>query len=105
MLQKGVKNLKIWMRGGEPCTLSSSIFAYGQQLEHLKLGFCVCKPLSIFNGFSNLGTLELVGVCISSNSLSSLISNCPLVKRFYFWNLISYHCLDIVAPNLEYLNI
>lgn len=105
VLRKGVKDLFLCIRKDEPYRLPSSVFAYGQQLEHLQLWSCVFEPPPGFGGFSNLDSLVLNEVGISGSRLSSIISHCPVLTRLSFKSSASCDGIDIVAPNLKLLRI
>ncbi|XP_028093344.1 F-box/FBD/LRR-repeat protein At1g13570-like [Camellia sinensis] len=87
---------------GEPYKLMSSLFSC-EQLRYLSLHSCVFKSPPEFKGFSRLVELVLYRVFVASNTLSSLISSCPLLEKLSLKRSFSSDCLEINAPNLRFL--
>ncbi|CAH9098866.1 unnamed protein product [Cuscuta epithymum] len=79
-----------------------STFFKCQRLKHLSLCSCLFQPSSNFIGFSQLLTVEMIDVAMSSEQLESLINGCPLLEALTL--KISPVCLtlDIQAPKLKY---
>ena len=83
-----------------PCCLFSC-----QQLRHLELYGCTFKLPPEFKGFKCLASLQLRQVCVDSDTLESLILQCPVLERLILLKIDGLTCLKIHNPNLKYLKI
>ncbi|CAL5399105.1 unnamed protein product [Camellia sinensis] len=96
----GIQEFTLPIQKGEPYKLMSSLFSC-EQLRFLSLHSCVFKSPPEFKGFSRLVELVLYRVFVASNTLSSLISSCPLLEKLSLKRSFSSDCLEINAPNLR----
>ncbi|XP_034706737.1 F-box/FBD/LRR-repeat protein At1g13570-like isoform X1 [Vitis riparia] len=83
-----------------PCCLFSC-----QQLRHLELYGCTFKLPPEFKGFKCLASLQLRQVCVDSDTLESLILQCPVLESLILLKIDGLTCLKIHNPNLKYLKI
>ncbi|XP_037495422.1 F-box/FBD/LRR-repeat protein At1g13570-like [Jatropha curcas] len=72
-------------------------------LRRLVLGSCIFKPPSGFKGFRILVDLRFKQVQFTLE-FKSFISNCPLLERLVLVLCTGISCLEINAPNLEFLH-
>ncbi|XP_055809504.1 F-box/FBD/LRR-repeat protein At1g13570-like [Solanum dulcamara] len=70
-------------------------------LRHLFLMECLIDPPWFFKGFDGLVSLKLKSVMISSESLESLISHCPLLENLVLKDLYNTNLMKISAPKLR----
>ncbi|KAL7260860.1 hypothetical protein ACSBR1_006513 [Camellia fascicularis] len=98
----GIQEFTLLIEKGEPYILLSSLFSC-EQLRYLSLRSCVFKSPPEFKGFSRLLKLVLYRVFVASDTLSSLISSCPLLEKLSLKRSFSSDCLEINAPNLRFL--
>lgn len=101
--KNGIKELTLHIYKGRPYKLPSSLFSC-QDITHLELFFCVVKPPPAFKGFSRLLCLQLMEVDIAGDTISSLISTCPLLERLSIRSS-SFDDLEIVALNLRFVRL
>ncbi|RWR94540.1 F-box/FBD/LRR-repeat-like protein isoform X1 [Cinnamomum micranthum f. kanehirae] len=80
-----------------------SVFHY-QELCHLELLNCTLELPPTFKGFRNLSVLNLAAK-ISKDDIECLISECPLLAWLKLIAFDFYQCLNIHAPNLQYLEL
>ncbi|XP_059290462.1 F-box/FBD/LRR-repeat protein At1g13570-like [Lycium ferocissimum] len=88
------------LSGGKLYNLPSSVFTCSQ-LRHLTLHNCLIHPPSAFRGFDKLISLEICRVTISSESLESLISHCPLLEQLVLRIPEMFIIVEINAPMLR----
>ncbi|GMP58370.1 hypothetical protein CsSME_00022062 [Camellia sinensis var. sinensis] len=98
----GIQEFTLLIEKGEPYKLPSSLFSC-EQLRYLSLRSCVFKSPPEFKGFSRLLKLALYRVFVASDTLSSLISSCPLLEKLSLKRSFSSDCLEINTPNLRFL--
>ncbi|KAI8021859.1 F-box/FBD/LRR-repeat protein [Camellia lanceoleosa] len=98
----GIQEFTLLIEKGEPYKLPSSFFSC-EQLRYLSLRSCVFKSPPEFKGFSRLLKLVLHRVFVASDTLSSLISSCPLLEELSLKRSFISDCLEINAPNLRFL--
>ncbi|KAK4715293.1 hypothetical protein R3W88_013631 [Solanum pinnatisectum] len=68
---------------------------------HFTLARCLISPPPVFKGFDRLISLKLRCVIISSKSLGSLISHCPLLENLELTYLDNSNPVEISAPKLK----
>ncbi|XP_060186135.1 F-box/FBD/LRR-repeat protein At1g13570-like [Lycium barbarum] len=98
--RKDIQHIVLHLPLDELYELPSSLFICSQ-LRHLNLHDCLVHPPSTFEGFDRLVSLELCRVEISSESLGSLISHCPLLEKLVLKTLKVLSVLEINAPMLR----
>ncbi|KAL7258463.1 hypothetical protein ACSBR1_004568 [Camellia fascicularis] len=98
----GIQEFTLLIQKGDPYKLPSSLFSC-EQLGYLSLCSCVFKSPPEFKGFSRLLKLVLYKVVVASDTLSSLISSCPLLEKLSLKRSFSSDCLEVNAPNLRFL--
>lgn len=96
----GIQELTLHIYKGGFYKLPSSLFSC-QVITHLNLYSCVFKPPPGFKGFSMLLSLNLFEVVIAGDTLSSLISTCPLLERLTIGSSTSFDSVEIVACSLR----
>ncbi|GMP58369.1 hypothetical protein CsSME_00022062 [Camellia sinensis var. sinensis] len=101
-LMASMDEFTLLIEKGEPYKLPSSLFSC-EQLRYLSLRSCVFKSPPEFKGFSRLLKLALYRVFVASDTLSSLISSCPLLEKLSLKRSFSSDCLEINTPNLRFL--
>ncbi|XP_058192019.1 F-box/FBD/LRR-repeat protein At1g13570-like [Rhododendron vialii] len=99
--KNGIQELTLHFHKGGLYKLPSSLFSC-RGITCLDLVACVFKPPLGFKGFSRLLCLKLDKVVIAADTLSSLISACPLLERLMIECFISFGYLEIVALNLRF---
>ncbi|KAG5521274.1 hypothetical protein RHGRI_033729 [Rhododendron griersonianum] len=100
--KNGIQELTLHFHKGGPYKLSSSLCSC-RGITCLDLVSCVFKPPPGFKGFSRLLCLKLDKVVIAGDTLSSLISCCPLLERLTIESgSTSFGYLEIVALNLRF---
>lgn len=75
------------------------------QLNRLELSDCNIKLSNEFRGFNSLAILQLTQVYIDSDTLESLILNCPVLERLTLSVLDNQAVFRIQNPSLRYLKI
>lgn len=98
----GIQEFTLLIQKGDPYKLLSSLFSC-EQLGYLSLRSCVFKSPPEFKGFSRLLKLVLYRVVVASDTLSSLISSCPLLEKLSLKRSFSSDCLEVYASNLRFL--
>ncbi|KAF7124488.1 hypothetical protein RHSIM_Rhsim12G0068900 [Rhododendron simsii] len=101
--KNGIQELTLYFFNGGPYKLPSSLFSCGD-ITRLDLFSCVFKPAPGFKGFGNLLCLKLDKVVIAGDTLSSLISACPLLERLTIQRTY-FNYLEIVALNLRFVRL
>ncbi|KAF7124413.1 hypothetical protein RHSIM_Rhsim12G0067900 [Rhododendron simsii] len=99
--KNGIQELTVHFHKGGLYKLPSSLFSC-RGITCLDLVACVFKPPLGFKGFSRLLCLKLDKVVIAGDTLSSLISACPLLERLMIDSFTSLGYLEIVALNLRF---
>ncbi|KAJ4707183.1 F-box/FBD/LRR-repeat protein [Melia azedarach] len=105
LTEKGIKELILqdftfMKRFKLPCCVFSC-----PQLSCLELYGCVLKLPSTFKGLHCLKSLQLSQVSIISDTLESLIHNCPILERLTLLNVNHLASVRIHNPSLKYLKI
>ncbi|XP_055809503.1 F-box/FBD/LRR-repeat protein At1g13570-like [Solanum dulcamara] len=98
--RNGIQHLVLKLPFGHRYKLPSSFFI-SSGLRHLTLARSLIHPPPVFKGFDRLISLELRRVTISSESLGSLISHCPLLENLVLKNLDNPNPMEINAPKLR----
>ncbi|KAH0649537.1 hypothetical protein KY285_034785 [Solanum tuberosum] len=98
--RNGIQHLVLKFPLGNPYKLPSSFFI-SSSLMHLTLTRCQISPPPIFKGFDRLINLKLRRAIISSESLGSLISHCPLLKNLELTYLDNSNPVEISAHKLK----
>lgn len=75
------------------------------QLNRLELSDCNIRLSNEFRGFNSLAILQLTQVYIDSDTLESLILNCPVLERLTLSVLDNQAVFRIHNPSLKYLKI
>ncbi|XP_021680022.2 F-box/FBD/LRR-repeat protein At1g13570 isoform X2 [Hevea brasiliensis] len=75
------------------------------KLSCLELFGCIFKLPAFFKGFDCLKSLKLSQVFIVSDTLESLICNCPALERLTLLNIDHLAFVRIHNPNLKYLKL
>ncbi|XP_059650289.1 F-box/FBD/LRR-repeat protein At1g13570-like [Cornus florida] len=104
LLKNGIKELTLDICKGDSYRLPPSLFSC-QRLRQLYLSNCIFEPPPKFNGFSRIVSLEFCSVNFADGVLGSLVSSCPLLERLTLEGSIQFDCLEIDAPNLNFLSI
>ncbi|KAK4357533.1 hypothetical protein RND71_023143 [Anisodus tanguticus] len=84
---------------GKPYKLPCSFFTCFQ-LRHLTLECCSILHPQSFKGFDRLISLELRDAIISSKSLESFISHCPLLQKLVL-KTSNHDSIEVNAPLLK----
>lgn len=82
-----------------------SCLLFCSQLNHLELFGCIIKLPDAIHGLNNLATLKLSEVHIDSETLASLILNCPVLEKLTLLRFPDLIVFKIHNPNLKHLNI
>ncbi|KAH0646221.1 hypothetical protein KY284_034105 [Solanum tuberosum] len=98
--RNGIQHLVLQFPKDKPYKLPSSFFTCSQ-MRHLNLYYCSIQPLSTFKGFSELVSLELCEVTISSEMLGSLISHIQLLEKLVLQISSILNHIQIDAPKLK----
>ncbi|KAG5521284.1 hypothetical protein RHGRI_033739 [Rhododendron griersonianum] len=101
--KNGIQELTLYLFNGGLYKLPSSLFSCGG-ITCLDLFSCVFKPPPRFKGFGKLLCLKLDKVFIAGDTLSSLISTCPLLERLTIQRTF-FKYLEIVALNLRFVRL
>ncbi|KAL5741653.1 hypothetical protein ACOSP7_028385 [Xanthoceras sorbifolium] len=105
LAQKGLKELILQdFSCVKRLKLPSFLFSC-PQVSCLELYGCIFKLPSDFKGFYCLKSLQLTQVSIISDTLESLIRNCPILERLTLLSIEHLAFLRIHNPNLKYLKI
>ncbi|KAF2312777.1 hypothetical protein GH714_040014 [Hevea brasiliensis] len=89
---------------GEPHKLHSRFFSL-QNLTNLKLQNCIINPPVDFSGFKGLCNLELLGITIANDGLTSFISSCPLLQNLKLYGGFVSEKLPITLNNVSYFEL
>ncbi|KDP31448.1 hypothetical protein JCGZ_11824 [Jatropha curcas] len=100
--RKGIQDFMLSLSSAEYHKLPSYIYSC-LHLRRLVLGSCIFKPPSGFKGFRILVDLRFKQVQFTLE-FKSFISNCPLLERLVLVLCTGISCLEINAPNLEFLH-
>lgn len=105
LTEKGIKELIIQdFSFTKRFKLPSSVFCC-PKLGCLELFGCIVKLPALFKGFDCLRILKLSQVFIVSDTLESLICNCPVLERLTLLNIDNLDFVRIHNPNLKYLKL
>ncbi|XP_058193512.1 F-box/FBD/LRR-repeat protein At1g13570-like isoform X2 [Rhododendron vialii] len=99
--KNGIQELTLHFYQAGPYKLPSSLFSC-RGITCLDLTSCVFQPPPGFKGFSRFLSLKLDKVVIAGDTLSSLISACPLLERLTIQSSTRLCYLEIVALNLRF---
>ncbi|TMW80838.1 hypothetical protein EJD97_014583, partial [Solanum chilense] len=98
--RNGIQHLVLQFPKNKPYKLPSSFFSC-LQMRHLSLHYCSIQLLSTFKGFSELVSLELCEVTVSSEMLASLISHILLLEKLVLRISSILNYIQIDAPKLK----
>ncbi|XP_049405438.1 F-box/FBD/LRR-repeat protein At1g13570-like [Solanum stenotomum] len=98
--RNGIQHLVLQFPKDKPYILSSLFFTC-LQMRHLSLRYCSVQPPPTFKGFSELVSLELYEVTISSKILENLISHNLLLERLVLQISSILDHIKIDAPKLK----
>ncbi|KAM0879975.1 hypothetical protein ACQ4PT_033856 [Festuca glaucescens] len=88
---------------GPKYKIPSSLFSIG--LEHLYLKNCIISLPRVFQGFDSLTVLDLDVFSTTDKDINNLVSCCPMLSMLRLCSFEGTKCLNIQAPELEYLEV
>ncbi|KDP24339.1 hypothetical protein JCGZ_25635 [Jatropha curcas] len=105
LTEKGIKELIIQdFSFIKRFKLPSCVFSC-PKLNCLELYGCIFRLPTFFRGFDCLKSLQLSHSFIVSDTLESLICNCPVLEKLTLWNIDHLSFVRIHNPNIKYLKL
>lgn len=102
--KKSPSSITIKLTSGPKYKIPSILFTIND-LEYLCLQNCIISLPRVFDGFKWLTVLNLEIFSSTDSDINNLISFCPVLSVLTLRSFDGINCLNIQAPELEYLEV